>query len=169
MSGGERARVRAARRQDIPRMVDLRVHYLGESAHLEPRLPMSADARQRTEQMLPVWMGQDERVILVAEGDAGEGAEAPLVGYVMGRMDTLPPVLARQHVGEILECFVEPAWRGRGLGQALVAVVSEAFVGRGAEVLRADVPVANETARVRLEAQGYRPLQWILDRRLDAV
>jgi ribosomal protein S18 acetylase RimI-like enzyme len=169
MSSGERARVRAARRHDLPRLVDLRVHYLGETAHLEPRLPLSADTRTRTEQAFPVWLGQDDRVVLVAEGDPGEGGEAPLVGYAMGLMETLPPVLARQHVGEITECYVEPPWRGRGLGRALVAVLSEALSRRGAETLRAAVPVRNETALARFEAQGFVALQRLLERRWDAV
>jgi len=169
MSSGERTRVRAARRHDLSRLVDLRVHYLGETAHLEPRLPLAPDARARTEQAFPVWLGQDDRVVLVAEGDAVEGGEPPLVGYAMGVLETLPPLLARQHVGEITECYVEPPWRGRGLGRSLVAVLSEALSRRGAEALRAAVPVRNEIARARFEAQGFQPLQILLDRRWDAV
>lgn len=161
---GARASIRAARRQDLAGLVHLRVHYLGETAHLDPRLPIAADARTRTEQMLPVWMGQDERILLVAEGAAGA-----IVGYATGVVDLRPPLLLHQHVGEILECYVEPKWRGKGLGAALLDVLGEALRGRGAEVVRAAVSVRNEAAVKRFEQRGFTALQWIMDRRLDAV
>ncbi len=166
---GNQASVRAARRQDLPGLVHLRVHYLGETAHLEPRLPIAADARARTEQILPVWLGQEERVLLVAEGPAPEGVPAPLVGYATGVLDVRPPLLLHQRVGEVLECYVEPPWRGRGVGARLLDVLGEALRGRGAEVVRAAVPVRNEVALERFRRRGFRPLQWIMDRRLDAV
>ena len=98
----------------------------------------------------------------------GEPASPPLLGYAMGRMNVAPPVFQNQHVGELLEIFLLPEARGLGLGQALVAVITEALRGRGAQVLRAAVPVANEVARSQLQHAGYKPLQRILERQLDA-
>ena len=174
MAEGGRSAIRAARRSDLQRIADLRMRGLGEAAHAESRLRLMPDARARTEQALPVWMGQDERILIVAEGEApeetvdGEPASPPLLGYAMGRMNVAPPVFQNQHVGELLEIFLLPEARGLGLGQALVAVITEALRGRGAQVLRAAVPVANEVARSQLQHAGYKPLQRILERQLDA-
>jgi len=174
MPDGARSAIRAARRSDLHRVADLRMRYLGEAAHGEVRLRLQPDARARTEQALPVWMGHDDRVLIVAEGEpppVAEGEEAPvapIVGYAMGLLNIAPPVLESQHVGEILEVYLDREARGHGLGQALVDVLTDALRGRGAQVLRAAVPVANEAARAQLAHAGYQPLQRILERSLDA-
>lgn len=201
MIDGARSAMRAARRSDLQRLAELRMRYLGEAAHLEQRLRLLPDARARTEQALPVWMGQDERILIVAEAeplglsaedgpeaglseattraddgdadvDAEEANEAPrteVVAYAMGVLNTAPPVLASQHVGEILELYVLPEYRGRGIARSLIALVTEALCGRGAQVLRSALPVANREGRKRLAGAGYVPLQRILERRLDKV
>ncbi len=164
MDSAPTTNVRAARRGDVPDLVELRVRYLGELANTDPRVRLSADARQRCEQALPVWLGQDERFILVAEG-AGGG----LVGYVIGLLTVWPPVLKHQHVGEIVECYVAPGERGRGQAKALVHKLAEILAGRDADVLRAAIPAANENALARLENEGFEPLQLVMKRSLDAL
>jgi ribosomal protein S18 acetylase RimI-like enzyme len=170
--GESTVRVRAARRGDLQPLADLRMRHLGELAHGEPRLRLLPDARQRTEQSLPVWMGQEDRILLVAEhsapGEEGEAADATLVGYAMGVLVLSPPILRNQHLGEIKECFVAPERRGEGTGGELVAVLTRVLVGRGADVLRAEVPVTNAAASGQLEAAGYRPLQLVMERRMNA-
>jgi len=170
MASEARSAVRAARRSDLQALADLRMRYLGEVAHIEQRLRLMPDARARTEQILPVWMGQEGRLLIVAEGEASDGeTTAPLVGYGMALFQTVPPVLVHQRVGEILEVFVVADVRGQGIGRALVAVLTDALTGRGAEVLRAALPVAAETGQAQLAASGYTPLQYVYERRLDTV
>jgi hypothetical protein len=59
--------IRAARRLDSGTLTDLRVAYLAEMARLEPRLELLADVRERTLHALPVWIEQENRLLLVAE------------------------------------------------------------------------------------------------------
>lgn len=166
--------IRAARRSDLQALTDLRLQFLGEAAHADRRMRLMPDARQRTEQALPIWMGQTDRVVVVAldpvlsAGDGPRADDAPPVGYAMGLLGNVPPVLQAQHVGEILEVYVTPEQRGNGLGDALLEVVSNALVGRGAQVLRAAVPAAGEHDRARLERAGYQALQFEFERSLDA-
>jgi GNAT superfamily N-acetyltransferase len=166
MDEGARSGIRAARRGDLQTLTDLRMRYLGEAAHQDARLRLLPDARARTEQTLPVWMGQDDRILLVALSGPDEDDEP--VGYAMGLLTMAPPLLQVQQVGEILEVYLAPDQRGRGLGAALVGTLTEVLVGRGARVLRAAIPVANARARAQLEAAGYVPLQLELERALDA-
>ena len=173
MGAGPRFAIRAARRSDLQALTELRMRYLGEAAHMERRLRLMPDARVRTEQALPVWLGQDDRVLLIAlpaalEGEDAEGDDAEPVGYAMGLLKTVPPILERQHVGEILEVYLDPAHRGKGLGAALVEMLTQVLVGRGAEVLRAAIPSVHADARQRFERAGYAPLQVEMERALDA-
>ncbi len=158
--------IRAARRSDLQTLTDLRMRYLGEAAHDEPRLRLTADARARTEHALPVWMGQEDRVLVVAEAGDGDGETTHVVAYGMGYLRTAPPVLVRRHVGELLEVFVVPEFRGQGHAAAIVRVLTDALVGRGAEVLRAAVPMGHAAAQARLKKAGYVPVQVELERTL---
>ena len=148
--------VRTARRSDVPAIADLRVQAMGERARLQDGVRMAPDVRQRSEQMLPVWMGKDGQFLLVAT--ASEEPEADLLGYAMGRIRTDPPVLRQQRVGVIEECFVLPTSRGSGLGRELVATLSRLFETREAHALRASLPPGNEQALERLAGLGYTPL-----------
>jgi ribosomal protein S18 acetylase RimI-like enzyme len=86
----------------------------------------------------------------------------------MGLLDVAPPVLRSQHVGEVLEVWLAPEHRGQGLGRRLVALLTDALCRRGATVLRAAVPRVDEPAQRQLAAAGYVPLQYVLERALDA-
>ena len=170
-----RERVRPAGRHDVPAIVDLRVRFLGERARLEGKPGLAPDVRARSEAQLPFWIGQDERVLLIAlagpteraAAEAGQ-AGASVAGYAMGQVSAWPPLFRRTRVGEILEVFVDPAARGLGLGRALIAVLTETLAARGVEVLRAAVAARDATSLERFEALGYRPWQHVLVRRQDA-
>lgn len=158
---------RAARRTDAGPLTELRVGYLSEMARLEPRLRLLPDVRDRTLHALPIWIEQEERVLLVAEAQAHDPEPGRLVGYATGLSTIWPPVLKSQHVGEVSEVYVLPAERGKGYGRALLARLTAALREMGAEVLRAPVPVRNEDSLERFRALGYRPLQRVLQKALE--
>jgi ribosomal protein S18 acetylase RimI-like enzyme len=159
-----RAGVRAAGRHDVPALVDLRVRFLGERARLTKKPGIPADVRARSEALLLVWLGQEERVVLVA----GQGDGAPLDGYAVGLVSTWPPLFRRTRVGEVQEVYVDPSARGRGHGRSLLRVLTEVLCARRVEVLRAPVPAGDGASLARFEAAGYRPWQQVLERRQDA-
>jgi GNAT superfamily N-acetyltransferase len=155
------ARIRAARRTDAASLVELRIRYLADMARLEPRYELLPDVRQRTEHALPVWMDQEDRVLLVAEDGAGN-----VVGYATGLSAVWPPVLKVQHVGEVSELYVVAELRGQGVGRALLEALSSALRDRGARVLRAVVPSRGAEGLQRFEGQGYRPVHYVLEKGL---
>jgi GNAT superfamily N-acetyltransferase len=167
-------RVRAARRSDAGRVAELRFWHLAETARLEPRLRLAPDARERLVHATAAWPSQEDRVLVVAEGEpgaAGEGGDAPaslVVGYATGVCSVWPPILRAQRVGEVSECFVVPGERGKGLGRALLEAVVEGVSALGAEVLRAPVPTRNEWARGVFQAIGFAPHLRVLERPLGA-
>ena len=168
MSVDSEASVRGARRVDVQPLTDLRIAYLAELARLEPRLQLLPDVRERTLHALPVWIDQDDRVLLVSEvPGVGEEGHPVLLGYATGVAKVWPPVLRNQHVGEVSELYVLPDSRGQGVGRALLKRLTAALRELGAEVLRAPVPTRNEDSLQRFEAIGYRPLQRVLQRSLE--
>jgi len=161
MSADSEASVRGARRADVPSLTDLRIGYLSEMARLEPRLQLLPDVRERTVHGLPVWIDQDDRVLLVAEVDG------LLKGYATGVAKVWPPIFRNQHVGEVSELYVLPEERGKGFGRALLSRLTAMLRDLGATVLRAPVPIRNEDSLARFRAIGYRSLQLVLQRSLE--
>ncbi len=159
--------VRPLRRGDLPRLAELRHWYLAETARLEPRLKLTAEARERIVQAANAWIAQEERVVLVVDDvPAGKDplpgldpAAAPsIVGYATGVATVWPPVWKTQRVGEVSEVFVVPDHRGKGHGRALLDAVVHALVRLGAEVLRAPVPVKNDGSEALFHARGFEPM-----------
>ncbi len=163
------AKVRSARRQDTAALADLRVQYLAEMARLEPRLQLLPDVRDRTEHAIPIWLDQEDRILLVAETAVSEHGPSDLVGYATGVSTVWPPVFRNQHVGEVSELYVIPSWRGRGVGKELLRTLSEGLTRTGASVLRAPVASRNADSLARFRAQGYRTLQIVLQKGMEDV
>ena len=153
-------RVRPARRSDLDRLVELRHWYLAETARLEPRFKLLPDAREHVHAAVASWLGNEDREILVGEGEG----EPPLVGYATGLLSVWPPIFRAQRVGEIGECFVVPAARGKGIGRALLDGIVEALARRGAEILRAPVPSKNDGSIALFHAVGFAPHLLVMER-----
>ena len=156
--------VRLARRTDVGHVAELRHWYLAETARLEPRLKLLPEARERIQPVVSAWLGQEDREVLVAEGAPRGPGESPLVGYATGLSTVWPPIFRSQRVGEVSECFVVPAARGRGLGRALLEGVISALVRRGAQVLRAPVPSHNDGSIALFHALGFAPHLRVMER-----
>ncbi|MFV1958385.1 MAG: N-acetyltransferase family protein [Planctomycetota bacterium] len=160
-------RVRGAKRLDTHALADLRVAYLAEMARLEPRLQLLPDVRERTEHAIPVWIDQEDRILLVAELPGAEETSGTLVGYATGVAAVWPPIFRNQHVGEVSEVYVDPARRGQGTGRRLLSLLSAGLQDLGAKVLRASVAAPNEISLHRFRSEGYRTLQYVLQRGLE--
>jgi GNAT superfamily N-acetyltransferase len=168
MESGPSTSVRAARRADLPRLFELRLWYLAETARLEPRLRLTPEARDRIAQACAAWEAQEERVLLVAEASLEAGAPPAVVGYATGVASVWPPIWKTQHVGEVWEVFVVPAARGMGLGKALLDGVVAGLAALGAEVLRAWVPVHNDGSEALFHADGFEPVLRVFERAPEA-
>ncbi len=177
MAEEQTGRARPLRRGDVAHLAELRFKYLAETARLEPRMRLIPEARDRVTQAVTAWHGQEDLIVFVAEvppppgsppareSDAGDSP--PLSGYAVGLYSVWPPIWRTQRVGEVSEVFVLPELRGKGIGRALLAALCGALSRRGAEVLRAPVPVRNEPSVARFRALGFEPLMRRMDRPME--
>jgi ribosomal protein S18 acetylase RimI-like enzyme len=88
------------------------------------------------------------------------------VGYVLGSAHERPEnayAFARRwlHIDQIA---VAPAWRGRGVGRALIAAVRDLAAAAGIADLGADTWAFNEPAQAFFRSLGFRPriIRWSL-------
>ncbi len=157
--------VRPLRRGDLAAVASLRHALHAEALRAETGgggggAP-TEDARSRLVASTNAALESDHVVVRVAEDPDGTSAAdgAPvLVGFAIGRDAVWPPVWRTRRVGEIPDLYVAPTHRGRGLGRALLATVSDELARRGADVLRSRIAARDEKVRARYEAAGFEPL-----------
>lgn len=92
--------------------------------------------------------------VLVAEEDGR------IVGYVLGVMVDLMPEMFEQEAGGFLaDIFVEEAYRGQGVGRALVEGLIDWFREKGLKHYEWHVAATNGSAIAFWEQLGGRPWQ----------
>lgn len=79
-----------------------------------------------------------------------------ILGFLAGRLRSLPPHFGGEQVGYISEVFVDGAQRGQGIGQALLTAGMQWLRDQGAQRLELNVAVHNEGA-----AAFYQKMGWI--------
>ena len=148
--------VRQAGATDIPRLAGHRAAMFRDMgqlpSHQEQPLARAIasylrDAMPRGEYL--AWIAEDERTPSLAIGGAGV---------------QLRPILPRPRAGDddlelgpeaiILNVYVEPAWRRRGVGEALMRAVLDALAARG---IRRIVLHASDHGRGLYERLGFVP------------
>ena len=154
--------VRAARREDVPALVRLRLANAERHVHLAPHLYRLPDERAVREHFEEVLADGSGTLISVAEA-AGE-----VVGMVEVVPLTDPPahqILIPRRAAEV-HTVVLDGHRGRGVGTALLAAAERTAAERGVRVLYAGIFTPNTDAVGFYSAAGYTPRGTLLSRRI---
>jgi aminoglycoside 6'-N-acetyltransferase I len=87
--------------------------------------------------------------------DSAEGA----IGWAAAHSEPYPPYVRSETAafGYVAELYVVPAWRGRGVGRALIGAVGAHFRDQGLRHLMIGSLAGNGNARTAYEAMGFRP------------
>jgi ribosomal protein S18 acetylase RimI-like enzyme len=115
------------------------------------------------------WLGKerhDRRAVVLAAVRRGRGGREAVVGYAYGRVEPRDWTTLRERCGVGIDAMVEPAWRGRGVGAALVEALAAALAARGAPRLVIQVASANPAAQGAFRTMGFRPTMVELTREL---
>jgi GNAT superfamily N-acetyltransferase len=88
-------------------------------------------------------------VMSIAEEDGA------IVGFVAGRIRTLPPYFGSSAVGFVSEVFVDPSKRGAGTGRQLLAMALDWFAAQGITRTELQVVAGNPDG-----LRFYRQLGW---------
>lgn len=104
----------------------------------------------------------DGAVLVASDGDG------TLIGFatVLARVPRSDPDDPDPSHAFLSELSVMPAWRGRGVGAALIEASEKFSRERGARVLRVTVVADNDGAQRLYARQGFEPVQLMLQKAL---
>ncbi|MBZ0274471.1 GNAT family N-acetyltransferase [bacterium] len=138
-----------ARLADLPRVVDLWMELMRLTERFNKRYALAPGARRLQESYMRSFFDSSSAAIFVAREGERAGAFANV--YI-----TKPaPVFAQHVLGIIENIYVEPDFRGRGLGRQLVEASHRFFRTFRVDEVYVNVIPANENSRKFWEHMGY--------------
>ena len=156
-------RLRPARSSDIPSLVPLLLRLKRLNEEFDPLLKVREDAEAQARDVLRQQIPDPKAVVLAAEG---VGPEADKVVGVVRAVVRERPFYAPALEGVILDIYLLPLYRRRGVGEYLLREVTAALKAKGAGIVTAEFPAQNELATRFYTKRGFRPVASLYARSL---
>ncbi|MGD0588225.1 MAG: GNAT family N-acetyltransferase [Thermoplasmata archaeon] len=155
--------LRSARETDVPALVPLLLRLKRLNEEFDPLLKVRDDADQQARQILKADIANPKAVVLAAEGVGAD--KDKVVGFVRALVRERP-FYAPEHEGVILDIYLLPLYRRRGVGEHILRETSNALRAKGAGVVTAEFPAQNEIANRFYSKRGFRPITAVQARSL---
>jgi ribosomal protein S18 acetylase RimI-like enzyme len=147
--------VRPAREKDIPSLVPLLVRLKRLNEEFDPLLKVRDDVDAQATERLVADLKNPKAVVLAAEGVGPD--KDKVVGIVRALVRERPFYTPAQE-GVILDIYLLPIYRRRGVGEFLLRETTEHLKQKGAGVVTAEFPTQNEIAVRFYAKRGFRPI-----------
>jgi ribosomal protein S18 acetylase RimI-like enzyme len=155
--------LRPARDADLPAIVSLLLRLKRLNEEFDPLLKVRDDAEQQARQVLKADLVNPKAVVLAAEGVGADRDK--VVGFVRALVRERP-FYAPEHEGVILDIYLLPLYRRRGVGEYVLREASNALKAKGAGIVTAEFPAQNEIASRFYSKRGFRPITAVQARSL---
>ena len=147
--------LRAATPKDVPALVPLLVRLKRLNEEFYPLLKVRDDVEARAREVLQRDIDNDRAVVLAAEG---VGADKDKVVGVVRALLRERPFYTPEREGVILDIYLLPLYRRKGVGEFLLREVTARLKEMGAGVVTAEFPTQNEIAVRFYAKRGFRPI-----------
>jgi ribosomal protein S18 acetylase RimI-like enzyme len=147
--------LRPAREADVAAIVPLLLRLKRLNEEFDPLLKVRDDAEEHAREIVRAQLADPKAVVLVAEGSGADRDK--IVGFVRANVRERP-FYTPQFEGVIVDIYLLPLYRRRGVGEYLLAEVSSALKAKGAGVVTAEFPAQNEIAVRFYTKRGFRPV-----------
>ncbi|MGI0129732.1 MAG: GNAT family N-acetyltransferase [Thermoplasmata archaeon] len=155
--------LRPARAADVPALVPLLLRLKRLNEEFDPLLKVRDDAEAQANEVLRAQLQDPKAVILAAEGVGPDRDK--VVGFVRALVRERP-FYTPEWEGVIVDIYLLPLYRRRGVGEYLLRETSAALKAKGAGVVTAEFPAQNEIASRFYAKRGFRPIQLLHARSL---
>lgn len=147
--------VRLAREKDLPALAPLLVRLKRLNEEFDPLLKVRDDAEAKAHEVLSADLKNPKAVILAAEGVGHD--KDKVVGVVRAYVRERP-FYVPEHEGVILDIYLLPLYRRRGVGEYLLKAATDHLKEKGAGLVTAEFPSQNEIATRFYAKRGFRPI-----------
>ena len=155
--------LRPARESDIPALVPLLLRLKRLNEEFDPLLKVRDDAAEQARAVLASNLSDTKSLVLAVEGVGAD--KDKVVGFVRAVVRERPFYVPERE-GVILDIYLLPLYRRRGVGEYLLREASSALKEKGAGVVTAEFPAQNEIAVRFYTKRGFRPITAIHARSL---
>jgi len=155
--------LRPARDVDVAALVPLLLRLKRLNEEFDPLLKVREDAEQQARQILKADIADPKAVVLAVEGIGTDRDK--LVGLVRAHVRERP-FYAPEKEGVILDIYLLPLYRRRGVGEFVLRATSDALKAKGAGIVTAEFPAQNEIAARFYTKRGFRPITAVQARSL---
>ncbi len=143
--------IRYPRREEIEQIANLILRFYRVNEEFDPLYALKPDADKVARKLAEKYLEDEKSVILIAVyGDK-------IVGLVRGEIRE-NPILESSPLGVVVELYVHPSYRRRGLARLLISEVAQKLKEKGAKAIAAEFPQLNEIALNFYKKLGFRPL-----------
>ena len=156
-------RMRPARESDISALLPLLLRLKRLNEEFDPLLRVRADAEKQAGQILKADLSNPKAIVLAAEGVGADRDK--IVGFVRAHVRERA-FYAPEHEGVILDIYLLPVYRRRGVGEYVLDEVTAALKAKGAGIVTAEFPAQNEIATRFYAKRGFRPITAVQARSL---
>ncbi|HEV2519820.1 MAG TPA: GNAT family N-acetyltransferase [Thermoplasmata archaeon] len=147
--------LRPATPADVPALVPLIVRLKRLNEEFDPLLKVRDDAEARAAEVLSADLANPKGVVLAAEGVGADRDK--VVGVVRAQVRERKFYLPELE-GVILDIYLLPLYRRRGVGEYLLKETTARLKALGATVVTAEFPSNNEIAARFYQKRGFRPI-----------
>ena len=147
--------LRPATAKDVPALVPLLVRLKRLNEEFDPLLKVRDDVELRAKEVLQRDIENASAVVLAAEG---VGADKDKVVGVVRALVRERPFYTPEREGVILDIYLLPLYRRKGVGEFLLREVTARLKELGAGVVTAEFPTQNEIAVRFYAKRGFRPI-----------
>jgi ribosomal protein S18 acetylase RimI-like enzyme len=147
--------VREARAEDLPALAPLLVRLKRLNEEFDPLLKVRSDVEAQAKSILDADLRNANSVVLVAEGVGPE--KEKVVGIVRALLRERP-FYTPETEGVIVDIYLLPFYRRRGVGEYLLNEIAARLKAKGAGIVTADFPSQNEIAARFYAKRGFRPI-----------
>jgi ribosomal protein S18 acetylase RimI-like enzyme len=147
--------LRPAREGDLAAIVPLLLRLKRLNEEFDPLLKVRDDAEGQAKEVVRTQLADPKAVVLVAEGSGADREK--VVGFVRAVVRERP-FYTPEREGVIVDIYLLPLYRRKGVGEVLLSEVSNALKAKGAGVVTAEFPAQNEIAVRFYAKRGFRPV-----------
>ena len=147
--------LRGAREGDVPTLTNLLLRLKHLNEEFDPLLKVRDDAAEQARRILTEDLTQPHVLLLVVEGVGPD--KDRVVGFVRALVRERP-FYEPELEGVILDIYLLPLYRRRGVGEYLLRETAAALKAKGAGVVTAEFPAQNEIAVRFYQKRGFRAI-----------